>query len=117
MDFCSASSLKQQSAGRHVAPLRHIILIPSQQVFGLTRLGLQPMIYHTGGEHANHYTTDAVCKNWIFFLILNNFKILKKNLILIFHVSKHINQIFFSLEKNNPGLKEKPYKKKKDYNT
>ena len=30
LDFYSASSLKQQSAGRHVAPLRHIILIPSQ---------------------------------------------------------------------------------------
>ena len=29
----SASSLKQQSAGRHVAPLGHIILIPSQPVF------------------------------------------------------------------------------------
>jgi hypothetical protein len=31
--FYSASSLKQQSAGRHVAPLEHIILIPSQPVF------------------------------------------------------------------------------------
>jgi thiamine biosynthesis protein ThiC len=30
LDFDSASSLKQQSAGRHVAPLEHIILIPSQ---------------------------------------------------------------------------------------
>ena len=29
-------SLKQQSAGRHVAPLRHIILIASQQVFALS---------------------------------------------------------------------------------
>ena len=29
-------------------------------VFGLTRLGLEPTIYHTPGEHANHYTTDAV---------------------------------------------------------
>ena len=29
LDFFSASSLKQQSAGRHVAPLGHIILIPS----------------------------------------------------------------------------------------
>jgi hypothetical protein len=28
-DFYSASSLKQQSAGRHVAPLVHIILIPT----------------------------------------------------------------------------------------
>ena len=35
LDFYSASSLKQkqQSAGRHVAPLRHIILIPRQPVF------------------------------------------------------------------------------------
>jgi len=29
LDFYSASSLEQQSAGRHVAPLGHIILIPS----------------------------------------------------------------------------------------
>jgi len=29
-------------------------------VFGLTRLGLKPMIYCTLGEHTNHYTTDAV---------------------------------------------------------
>ena len=35
-DFYSASSLKQQSASRHVAPLGHIILIPSQPVFALT---------------------------------------------------------------------------------
>ena len=33
LDFYSGSSLKQQSAGRHVATLRHIILIPSQPVF------------------------------------------------------------------------------------
>ena len=31
LEFYSVSSLKQQSAGRHVAPLRHIIMIPSQQ--------------------------------------------------------------------------------------
>jgi hypothetical protein len=36
LDFNSASSLKQQSAGRHVAPLGHIILIPSQPVFTLS---------------------------------------------------------------------------------
>ena len=35
-DFYSASSLKQQSAGRHVAPPGHIIPIPSQPVFALT---------------------------------------------------------------------------------
>jgi hypothetical protein len=66
---------------RHVAQLGHIILIPSQPVFalspkccvlsgeatntnfifiGLTRPGLEPTIYHTWGEHANHYTTNAV---------------------------------------------------------
>jgi len=33
LDFYSASSLKQQSSGRHVAPLGHIVLIPSQPVF------------------------------------------------------------------------------------
>jgi hypothetical protein len=36
LDFNSASSLKQQSAGWYVAPFGHIILIPSQPVFGLT---------------------------------------------------------------------------------
>ena len=36
LDFYSASSLKQQSAVRHVAPLGHIILIPSQPVFALS---------------------------------------------------------------------------------
>jgi hypothetical protein len=35
LDFYSASSLKQQSTVRHVAPLGHIILIPSQPVFAL----------------------------------------------------------------------------------
>jgi hypothetical protein len=33
LDFYSTSSLKQQSAGRHVAPLGHIIPIPSQPIF------------------------------------------------------------------------------------
>jgi hypothetical protein len=75
------NTLKQQFEGRHVAPLRHIILIPSQPVFvlspycsvlsgeathinsivfGLIRPGLEPTIYHTRGKHANHYATDAV---------------------------------------------------------
>ena len=62
-------------------PLGHIILIQSQPVFalppwcyvlneenahtnfitlGVTRSGLEPMIYRTQGEHANHYTTDVI---------------------------------------------------------
>jgi hypothetical protein len=36
LDFFSASSSKQQSAGRHDAPLWHIILIPSQPVHVFT---------------------------------------------------------------------------------
>jgi hypothetical protein len=36
LDFYSASSLKQQSTGKHVAPLGHIILIPSQPVIVLS---------------------------------------------------------------------------------
>ena len=38
LDFYSAYSLQQQSAGRHVAPLRHIIMIVSLPVFALTPL-------------------------------------------------------------------------------
>ena len=48
LDFYSASSLKQQSAGRHVAPLGHIILIPSQPVFALS-----PYCYVLSGEATN----------------------------------------------------------------
>jgi len=36
LDFYIASSLKQPSVVRHVAPLRHIILIPSQLFFNFT---------------------------------------------------------------------------------
>jgi hypothetical protein len=36
LEFYSASSLKQQSTYRHVLPLGHIILIPSQPVFVLS---------------------------------------------------------------------------------
>ena len=36
LDFNTASSLKQQFAGTHVAPLGHIILIQSQPVFALS---------------------------------------------------------------------------------
>ena len=36
LDFYSASSLKQQSAERHLSPLGHIMPIPSQPVFALS---------------------------------------------------------------------------------
>ena len=71
LDFYSVNSLKQQSVGRHVAVLGHIILIQSQPVcsfslitnfivFGFTWSRLEPTIYRTWGEHDNHYATDAV---------------------------------------------------------
>ena len=36
LDFYSVSLVKQQYTGRHVAPLRHIVLIPSQPVIAHT---------------------------------------------------------------------------------
>ena len=33
-------------------------------VFGLTRLGLEPTIYRTRREPANHYATDADVIKW-----------------------------------------------------
>jgi len=72
LDFNTASLLIQQSVGRHVAPLGHIILILGQPVFAHLLLffnvpclaekqeitnfilfGLIPLI-----EHANHYTVS-----------------------------------------------------------
>jgi hypothetical protein len=92
LDLYSASSLKQQFACRHVAPLGHIILIQSQPVFaltpecrvlsgeatntnfivfGLTRPGIEPTIYHTRGDHSNHYTPPMRrTTKWIVIVLL-----------------------------------------------
>ena len=43
ISFCSACSLKQRSTSRHVAPVGHIILNPSQPVFYLYSLILCPL--------------------------------------------------------------------------
>ena len=73
---------EQLSTGRHDAPLGQSILsrfranqsllfllnaacITEKQqipilVFDVTRSGLEPTIYRTRGEHANHYPTDAI---------------------------------------------------------
>ena len=54
LDFYCANSLKQQPSSRHVAPLEHIIMIPSQLVFALTPYfcvfdptGARRQIYYT----------------------------------------------------------------------
>ena len=48
--------------------LNDACLAEKQQIpilfFGLTRPGLEPAIYHTRGEYANYYTTDAVVYIW-----------------------------------------------------
>ena len=97
LDFCSASSLKQQSVCRHVSPLRHIILILSQPVFaltpwccgeatntnfivfGLTRLRCEPTIHTYTHMHVNHvnlihaiiillsFHTNIMCKMFFKF--------------------------------------------------
>jgi hypothetical protein len=78
--FIVLPQLKQQSSSRHVAPIWYIILIPSQPlltftlscclfsrettntncILWLTQSGLEHRIYHTPGEHVNHYTIDEV---------------------------------------------------------
>ena len=73
LDFYSASLLKQVSACRHGTPLEYIILIYIQTsfaltpntmclvqnrlAFGLTKAGLEPVIYISRGEHA-YYPTE-----------------------------------------------------------
>ena len=52
LDQHGSSSMKQQSVGRHFAPLRHIILIPTKyQSYSLdfTWLGLEPRIHSISG--------------------------------------------------------------------
>ena len=70
------SSCKQQSSGRHVILSRHIILTLGRSVykccansgeaantnfhvFCLTRSVIEPTTFHSPGNHANHYTSDA----------------------------------------------------------
>jgi hypothetical protein len=48
-----------------LAEKQHIPML----VFGLTRLGIDPTIYRTRGEHANHYASDAVCVFFFFFCV------------------------------------------------
>jgi len=81
LNLFSASAQTQPSAGWNVAPFGHIMMTPSLPVFaltpesyggsretanvkfivcGLTRLALEPMIYHTRAEHPHHYASNTV---------------------------------------------------------
>ena len=42
-------------------------------VFALTRPGLKPTIYHTIGEHTNHYATDAVLTDLMYLPLFKIF--------------------------------------------
>jgi hypothetical protein len=91
LEFYGTSSFKQQSVGKYLAPLGHIILIPSQPVFGLwccvlsreatntkfIGFGLilpefEPMVFRTRGEQVHHYITDAVVLNiYLYFQFIS----------------------------------------------
>ena len=53
-------------------------------VFGLTRSGLQPRIYHTRGEHVDHYTTDAVDDFFYKVKISTNYEKIILKLVVLF---------------------------------
>jgi hypothetical protein len=65
LDFNSASSLKQQSAGRHIAPLGHNILIPKQPVFLLDLL----IFFHSENNHHAILIKGNMILWWTFCLI------------------------------------------------
>jgi len=63
--FYSSSSLPQQSAGNtHYFDSNQPVLWDAANtnfiVLGLTRPGREPTICHIRGEHAHHFTTEAV---------------------------------------------------------
>ena len=64
MSFHSDTLYRTKSNQSLLLFLNAACLVGKQQipilVFGLMRPGLEPTIYHTRCEHANHYTTDTV---------------------------------------------------------
>jgi hypothetical protein len=63
LDFYNASSVKQHPSFEPTILYSLSLMLSGEAtntnfiVFGLTRSGLEPTIYCTRGEHANHYTT------------------------------------------------------------
>ena len=58
-------------------------------MFDLTRSGLEPMVYHTRGEHSNHYTNDAVLYYRKIYYIVN---FVYKNKMYSIKIIKFINE-------------------------
>ena len=76
--FFSASSLKQQFVVFAFSLLCCVLSGEATNtnfiVFGLIRPEFEPPIYRTRGEHANHYTTDAVTIGQMSFTLTNKIK-------------------------------------------
>jgi hypothetical protein len=60
-------------------------------VFSLIRLGLEAIIYNTGGEHANHYTTNYQCS------LSNNEKYF--NIYIYIYIYKYLHYMYISFTK------------------
>jgi hypothetical protein len=58
-------------------------------VFGLTRSGLEPTIYRTRVEHANHYTSDAVDNIYI------EREKKRESVVRVVHVVKFVSSCFW----------------------
>ena len=63
-----SDTLSRLRANQSLLYLLHAACLAEKQqiqilVIGLTRSGLEPMIYRIQGEHPNHYTTDAYPSN------------------------------------------------------
>jgi hypothetical protein len=105
--FSSAISLKQQSTGRHVAPLWHIILW-FQPIFVITPKcyalsgeaentnfiifdlsGLWLVLYHTHGRYTTHYTINVVQGS----ILSNKFCFWQPNLNLVASVTTSVIEV------------------------
>jgi hypothetical protein len=73
-------------------------------VFGLCRSGLEPSIYRTRGQHANHYATDAVT---IEFTAILEFKLLGSvsRAYYIFGEVPNRDTVFLNIIDRVPGAK------------
>jgi hypothetical protein len=86
-------------------------------VFGLTQPGLESTIYHTRGEHANHYTTDDFSSLSLYSYLY----IYIKKIIVFSHTTNNILNVYaviilckyvFAYVMYN----EKKHKKQKNFN-
>jgi hypothetical protein len=80
---CSCFSIQRGWKSMGQVVLRGEATNTNYIVFGLTQPGLEPTTYSTRGEHANHYTTNAVklnninlVKEYILYTVLSTLSLL-----------------------------------------